>query len=578
MLIVVALRRAQKCQVPGYWPNVQPLPMEPKALKKWLADISIAKKVGMSFAVIFSCLIIVLLASYSGFREIAANQEAIYENDMPASILLVTLSNNIKRLRAAEQILIMGQDPTVKDKQIEEIIEMQQENQKIFPRLKELFARDKVALDSLIHLEKEIAPAYDVVNQELKAAAETELTDEEKIARIRGERQRVSSLIKLSDQVTNMPLEFAEHHMQATKERISTQFVLFSIAAVVIVILSMAQMLIINFDLLQPLKHLTRAVKAVEQGDLDTKLDFGDRKDELGILQGAFISMQEALKIRTDELTQAIDSLNESNRELQHFAYVAAHDLQEPLRTVVSYLGLLEKRLGPNLDDKGRKYITNAMSGAERMRSLIKGLLDIARITTKAKPHEQIDCRALVKQIVEDLHVFLAEQQGTIKIGELPVVTADGTQLSQVFQNLIQNAIKFKGVDDPVVTIDCKSDGDKWLFSVRDNGLGMNMEYSERIFAIFQRLHTAAEYAGTGIGLAVCKKIVERHGGKIWVQSAEGKGSTFYFTIAKGSESGKKDSSKFRRISGPLQGVTTEVMTTVADPRRESGKQGVVDV
>ncbi|MBU6455523.1 MAG: HAMP domain-containing protein [Cyanobacteria bacterium REEB67] len=532
----------------------------------------------MSFAVIFSCLIIVLLASYSGFREIAANQEAIYANDMPASILLVTLSSNIKRLRAAEQILIMGQDPTVKDKQIEEIIEMQQENQKIFPRLKELFARDKGALDSLIHLEKEIAPTYDVVNQELRAAAETEPTDEEKIARIRGERQRVSSLIKLSDQVTNMPLEFAEHHMQATKERISTQFVLFSIAAIVIVILSLAQMLIINIDLLQPLKHLTGAVKAVEQGDLDTKLDFGDRKDELGILQGAFVSMQEALKIRTDELTLAVDSLNESNRELQHFAYVAAHDLQEPLRTVVSYLGLLEKRLGPNLDDKGRKYVTNAMSGAERMRSLIKGLLDIARITTKAKPHEQIDCRALVKQIVEDLHVFLAEQQGTIKIGELPVVTADGTQLSQVFQNLIQNAIKFKGIDDPVVTIDCKVDGDKWLFSVRDNGLGMNMEYSERIFAIFQRLHTTAEYAGTGIGLAVCKKIVERHGGKIWVQSEEGKGSTFYFTIANGDEASKKDSSRYRRISGPLQGVTTEGMAVVADARRESGKQGVVDV
>jgi signal transduction histidine kinase len=520
-------------------------------LVRSLADISISKKVASSFASIFVCLGIVALTAYAGFREVSANQQAIYERDMPASILLTNLSYNIHRLGAVGQLLVMGQDPTVKDKQIEEIFTMQEQNQAIFAQLKQFFANDRVVLDSVSDLESEISPAYGIANKELEASLSKDYTDEERIALVKEQRKKLKGLMKLADEVKGLPQEFAKRRMEATRLRIHSQVMLFGVVAGVIVLLTALQMYMLSVHLLKPLSRLSDAAKAIEGGDLSTDFFAGTQKrgDELGILQDSFEAMQIGLRNRTDELNKAIISLNESNSELQHFAYIAAHDLQEPLRTIVSYLGLLEKRLGPSLDEKGRKYINNSVSGAERMRSLIKGLLDIARITTKAKPAEQVACDQVIEQIRQDLRVFLSERNARIKSAPLPVVLADSTQLTQVFQNLIQNAIKFQGEAPPVVTITCKSDGDKWLFAVADNGIGMNMEYADRIFAVFQRLHTATEYAGTGIGLSVCKKIVERHGGKIWVESEEGKGSTFYFTIVKGREA-KAESARSKVITG----------------------------
>ena len=224
--------------------------------------------------------------------------------------------------------------------------------------------------------------------------------------------------------------------------------------------------------------------------------------------------------------------LAHSNQELQQFAYVASHDLQEPLRMVTSYVQLLERRYKDQLDADANEFIDYAVDGASRMQGLINDLLAYSRVGTQAKEFEPTDCKAVLERVLADLHTTVAEGNAVVSHDALPTITADPSQLGQVFQNLISNAIKYRCDRAPEIHISAERKDSEWLFSVRDNGIGIDPQYAERIFVIFQRLHTREEYPGTGIGLAVCKKIVERHRGRIWVESEAGKGSTFYFTIA----------------------------------------------
>lgn len=235
-----------------------------------------------------------------------------------------------------------------------------------------------------------------------------------------------------------------------------------------------------------------------------------------------------------EQETRQRQELSHSNTELQQFAYVASHDLQEPLRMITSYLQLLERRYKDQLDGSANDFIHYAVDGANRMQKLINDLLTYSRIGTKGKEFELVDCNEVLKRALMNLKVTIAEQQATVNAAPLPQLMADATQLTQLFQNLIANAIKFHGENPPIVEIQAEDQKGEWLFSVQDNGIGIEPDYAERIFVIFQRLHNRQEYPGTGIGLAVCKKIVERHGGRIWVQSELDRGATFYFTIPEG--------------------------------------------
>jgi signal transduction histidine kinase len=232
-----------------------------------------------------------------------------------------------------------------------------------------------------------------------------------------------------------------------------------------------------------------------------------------------------------DELEESKAELARSNSELQHFAYIASHDLQEPLRMVTSYVQLLARRCQDKLDSDAHEFIAFAVDGAMRMQALIKALLDYSRIGTKIKPFEPTDLEAVVQTALKNLQVAVAESEAIVTYDTLPMVMGDATQLGQLFQNLIGNAIKFRGDAPPRIHISAERNGRDWYFSCRDNGIGIDPRFSERIFVIFQRLHSKEEYSGTGIGLALCKKIVERHGGRIWVESEPGKGATFRFTI-----------------------------------------------
>ncbi|MBD2465084.1 GAF domain-containing protein [Oscillatoria sp. FACHB-1407] len=223
--------------------------------------------------------------------------------------------------------------------------------------------------------------------------------------------------------------------------------------------------------------------------------------------------------------------LARSNAELQQFAYIASHDLQEPLRMISSYLQLLERRYKNHLDADANDFIAYAVDGANRMKTLIDDLLAYSRVGTRGKPFERVDCTTLMKEAIANLQIAIKEKQAVITWNDLPEVMADPTQLTQLFQNLIGNAIKFHNCACPSVHITAQRQAEQWLFSVKDNGIGIDPQYAERIFVIFQRLHNRSEYAGNGIGLSICKKIVERHEGQIWVESVPGNGSNFCFTI-----------------------------------------------
>jgi len=220
-----------------------------------------------------------------------------------------------------------------------------------------------------------------------------------------------------------------------------------------------------------------------------------------------------------------------SNQDLEQFAYAASHDLQEPLRAISGVTELLAQRYHGRLDEQADRYISLIVEGCGRMYQLIHGLLAYSRLGTRGQPLEPVDSATVLARALADLQAAIAEAGAEVAHDPMPTVTADRAQLGQLFQNLIANALKFRSAEPPRIHISAQRDHDLWTFAIADNGIGIDPQYAEQIFAIFQRLHTRDEYPGTGIGLAICKKIVERHGGRIWVESQSGQGSTFRFTL-----------------------------------------------
>jgi light-regulated signal transduction histidine kinase (bacteriophytochrome) len=239
--------------------------------------------------------------------------------------------------------------------------------------------------------------------------------------------------------------------------------------------------------------------------------------------------------------TRLLAKMQRSNEEFQQFAHIVSHDLNEPLRTITSFVQLLTRRLQGRLDAEAAEYLAFVEEGAQRLHHLLADLLAYTRAGGESQKVGAVDGDALFARVVADLHLAIAESGATITQDPLPTVWGDATRLGQVVQNLIGNALKFRDSSLPRIHVSAQRQGEEWVFSVRDNGIGLDPKQAERVFGVFQRLHTRQEYAGTGIGLAICKKIIERHGGRIWVESEVGKGATFFFTLPAAPGEGREN-------------------------------------
>lgn len=297
----------------------------------------------------------------------------------------------------------------------------------------------------------------------------------------------------------------------------------------------------------KPVKMLAKGAEIIGSGNLDYKVGTKHR-DEIGQLARNFDKMTANLKTTTasrDDLNREIkertqaetmlkqltEELKRSNKELEQFADIVSHDLREPLRAITGFVELLQMRYKDKLDDQAKEYIQYAVDGGKTMKNMILGLLEYSRVQSKGEKFTKTDANKILKDAIDGLCVSIEENKANITNDQLPIIKADASQITQLFQNLIQNAIKFKSEKPLEIHIGCQRQRNGWLFYVRDNGIGVDPQYHETIFTMFHRVHRQGEYEGHGVGLAVCKRIIERHKGNIFVESEPGKGSTFYFSI-----------------------------------------------
>ncbi len=289
----------------------------------------------------------------------------------------------------------------------------------------------------------------------------------------------------------------------------------------------------------RPIRALFDTARAVSRDkDFSIRAAATDSHDEIEVLVRAFNEMLEQIQERDEavrksaaNLAEKVQELARSNADLEQFAYIASHDLQEPLRTVASFAQLLQRRYKGKLDSNADEFIHYMVDGASRMQGLINDLLAFSRVGSRGKEFAPTDFATIVELALSNLQTAIAESHAEVTHDPLPTLKCDGAQLAQVFQNLVGNGIKFHNSQSPHVHIGAIRKDSEWVFSVKDNGIGIDPQFNQRIFEVFQRLHTRKEYPGSGIGLSITKKIVERHGGRIWVESRPGEGANFLFTL-----------------------------------------------
>jgi len=314
----------------------------------------------------------------------------------------------------------------------------------------------------------------------------------------------------------------------------------------ILLAVSVGAVLVVLWQMTRPLTHMAKTMNQLAQGNLNVEAPFQERDDEIGDMARAIAvfkknaielhtlhdSLSRKIEERTAELEEKTANLERSNSDLEQFAYVASHDLQEPLRMVVSYVQLLEKRHGSDLQGDAKEYISFVVEGAKRMSALIKDLLEYSRAGTVSATLQPIDLNKVAASALSSLAAAIGETGAQVNIGPLPTVLGNPESLSSVLQNLIGNALKYRHPDrSPQIRVEAQAMENAWVISASDNGIGIAPEYFDRIFILFQRLHGRQDYEGTGIGLAICKKIVERHGGHIWLTSIPDKGTTFFFSL-----------------------------------------------
>ncbi|GAA1957961.1 sensor histidine kinase [Amycolatopsis minnesotensis] len=340
-------------------------------------------------------------------------------------------------------------------------------------------------------------------------------------------------------------LDAQQRHLTAARDAAreslaaATTFLTTMLAVIAALVLILFVFVYLGFrrSITRPVIRLAEQVRAVYAEDLRREVrGEGPREvvqlgEDVDAMRRRILDEVAELKHAHELLDTRTHELERSNSDLEQFAYVASHDLQEPLRKVASFCQLLQRRYSGQLDERGEQYIEFAVDGAKRMQSLINDLLSFSRVGRRAGDHVVVDTGELLDQALANLDPVVEETGAVITRGALPEVRGEATLLTAVLQNLVNNALKFRDEAPPEVRVDAERDGGDWVFSVTDNGIGINEEYAERIFVIFQRLHAKSAYPGTGIGLAMCRKIVEYHGGRIWLDTTTTEGTRFRFTL-----------------------------------------------
>jgi len=345
----------------------------------------------------------------------------------------------------------------------------------------------------------------------------------------------------------------SSHQAAQKTQQQANLLVLILVGSTVPVVVVMS--VLITRSITNPIARLHDGVEAIEHGDLNHRAGT-NANDEIGELSRAFDQMASELQVlieqhrwdeaemqslnetleqrvqqRTAQLARANEALEQSNVELQQFAYIASHDLQTPLRGIAGFAQLLETNYQGKFDEKADGYINLIVESAKRMQTLITDLLTYSRVESRVVPFKPTDLGKVVDEVVEILNASIKEAEGEVTCDELPTITGDRSQLSQLLQNLIGNGLKYHGDEPAHVHVSAEHSGRQWTIAVRDNGIGIEAKHHEKIFEIFRRLHSEEKYPGTGIGLAICRRIVHRHSGRIWLESEPGKGSTFYFMM-----------------------------------------------
>ncbi len=341
----------------------------------------------------------------------------------------------------------------------------------------------------------------------------------------------------------NRALNVAGRHARANLSHAATAVeIVFAVFAVLLLASAAALALALRRGVSEPLALLGRQVRTVARGKFSASIEGQGPRDvaelaaDVDSMRRRILRELEALRAANESLDVQKRELARSNAELEQFAYVASHDLQEPIRKVASFTQLLQRRYGGQLDERADEYIAYAVDGAKRMQTLINDLLAFSRVGRIQDEHAVVNLGESLSDALAGLSALIEESGASINAGELPAVRGEPALLSLVFQNLVGNALKFRGEQRPVVSIRARRQDDDWLVSISDNGIGIDPQYAERIFVIFQRLHAKERYEGTGIGLAMCRKIIEYHGGRIWLEQDAGQGATFNFTLPAAEE------------------------------------------
>jgi signal transduction histidine kinase len=373
-----------------------------------------------------------------------------------------------------------------------------------------------------------VAPVLAYRRQSARRSTAADLRGKKLFDAVRESITRLQSALNFLDTGTRQQLETASETLQ----------LLLIFAAVLILGGVLAAGFLLRWTITRPLARLGAEARRVAGGEFDQPLAIASGPQEIAAVGGEIDAMRQRIvdelatvEVARGQLEEQAGELQRSNAELEQFAYVASHDLQEPLRKVVSFCQALRARYGGQLDERADQYIDFAVDGAKRMQSLINDLLAFSRVGRGGRELELVALTEVLAAARSALAESIESSEGSVVADELPTVRGDRTQLTSLFQNLIANAMKFRGAERPVVHIAALCRGEEWEFSCADNGIGIEPEYAERIFLIFQRLHSRDAYEGSGIGLALCRKIVEYHGGRIWLDTAYTDGTCFRFTL-----------------------------------------------